>query len=499
LIAALAAHAGSQPDREAVVSGAERVVYRKLWRRSAALANLLTDLGLAAGDIVPLRLGDGGDLIVGFLGTLLAGGRPFPLHPGSTAAEQRRLLGGHAPAISLATTSEARIGEHTVCGPFRSEAAEPARRPSAGEVLLATSGSTGDPRVARLGLANIAWNAAVHAESIGLNADDRLLAVLPMAHSATLVAQVVAALQLGATLVVAPRPFTTRTFLETLGAERITATGLIPTHVRWLADRRAESLLAGVDLSQLRIVTIGAAPIEPALLTAFADMLAHRTHSLAQVFVTYGMTEAGPRITTLNPADHPGHAASVGLPLSGVEVRVVDPAAPAIGLPPGCEGELQVRTPGKLLGYLLDPPRPDAADLAAGESGHRTGHWLATGDLATIDEAGFVQLRGRLKELIVCGGAKISPREVEAALLENPEIRDAAVVAEPHAALGQIAKAYVVPAGRLTEDEVLAELAALLAPFKLPRRVVVVDELPYLPAGKVDKQRLAKLAAADRP
>jgi acyl-CoA synthetase (AMP-forming)/AMP-acid ligase II len=491
LFGTLADHAASRPDREAVVCGDARTPYRMLWRRSAALANLLVDLGLAQGDVVPMRLDDDVDFIVGLLGALMAGGRPFPLHPGATQAEERRLLGGHDPALSLATTSEARVGEHAVCGPFRSEADRPAIRPSAPEVLLATSGSTGDPRVARLSLPGIAWNAAAHAESIGLTADDRLLAVSPMAHSATLVAQVVATLQLGATLVVAPRPFTTRTFIETLGAEKVTATALIPAHVRWLADQRAESLLAEADLTHLRIVTIGAAPIAPGLLAAFSGLLAARTASRARVFVTYGMTEAGPRITTLGPADMSAHADSVGRPLAGVTVRVVNPAAPAIGLPPGSEGELQVRTPGRLLGYLLAPP--DAGDIG------ETDVWLPTGDLATIDEAGFVQLRGRLKELIISGGAKISPREVEAALLENPGVRDAAVVAEPHDALGEIARAYVVPAGPLTEDEILADLATRLAPFKLPRRIVVVDALPYLPAGKVDKRRLAQLAPTDRP
>ncbi len=450
ILEAIATWARLSPAAEAVVAPDCRLGYSELWNRAQARAR-----ELEAGTIVPVSDEDGPAFIVDWLGALLAGARPLSLHAGTTGPEVESLLARDPDGHPLGATSPG------------AEASRPHH-----EALLPTSGSTAEPRVARLGLDAIAWNAGAHALSIGLSGpDQRILVVSAMAHAATLVAQVVAGLQLGATLVLGARPFAARTFLETVDRERVTATALTPTHVRWLVDGRADAVFAAADLSSLRIVTVGSAPADPEALRLLA-----RRFPGARIFTTYGLTEAGPRVTTLAPEDFASHPDSVGRPVAGVAVRIAHPLDPGRELPPGSEGELQVRTPSRMRGYLGEP------ELAA--------EWLPTGDLATIDTAGFVTLRGRLKDIIVCGGAKISPREVEHALCQDRRVREAAVVSEPHAALGEVVKAFVVPAGPLDADEILAALATRLSAHKLPRRVVVVDALPYTATGKVDKRRL---------
>jgi acyl-CoA synthetase (AMP-forming)/AMP-acid ligase II len=418
ILQAVARHASSCPDVEAVVTPHERVAYGELAARVSRRAE-----GFVAGAIQPVQDGDGLAFTVDFLAALQAGASPLILHRGETLA----------------------VG---ACHDPR-------------EVLLPTSGSTAEPRIARLSEKAVAWNAGAHAGSVGLGGPGhRILVAGALAHAATLVAQVVAGLQLGATLVFASRPFTAKGFLETAAAERVTATAPTPAHVRLLLEPRADAAWAALDLSALRIVTIGSAPIDPEAVWQIRRLLP----GSARVFLTYGLTEAGPRVTTLSPEDFALRPESVGRPLPGVAVK----------LDPG--GELLVRTPGRMEGYLGEPP------LA--------GEWLRTGDLATIDTGGFVTLRGRLKEIIVSGGAKISPREVEHALCQDRRVREAAVVPEPHPILGEVAKAFVVLAGPLDADEILAALATRLSPHKLPRRLVIVDALPCTPAGKVDKRRL---------
>jgi len=435
----LARHAAERPAADALVTPAERCSYGELAGRVAARAG-----ASSPGRTVPVPDGDGATFLVDFLAALRAGARPLVLHQAPTPFELAGLTGQQAADDEVAR----------------------------GEILLPTSGSTAEPRIARLGQEAVAWNAAAHARSVGLVGEGhRLLIAGSLAHAATLVAQVAAGLQLGAALVVAPRPFTARAFFETVSRERVTATALTPTHVRWLLDPRADRALAAVDVACLQIVTVGSAPVDPEAIRGLALRF-----PAARVFVTYGLTEAGPRVTTLAPEDFAAHPDSVGRPLPGVAVRVAHPADPHRELPPGTEGELQVLTPGRMRGYLGEPPP--------------AGDWLRTGDLAVMDADGFVTLRGRLKEIIVSGGAKISPREVERALCEDDRVQEAAVVAEPHEALGEVVKAYVVPAAPLDADEILAALATRLSAHKLPRRLVVVDALPRTPAGKVDKRRL---------
>ncbi len=456
-------HALQRPEHEAIVTGTERVTMRTLQRRVAALMNHLRERGVQPMDIVPLVLENGADFVVALLAVLGVGARPLPISPAWTTRERETLLEGILAPVALVEPTDpsgSRLASAHDVGPFVREAEPVSFAPDA-EVLLPTSGSTGTPKIVRLGLAGLVWNATAHAASIGLGPEDRVFVVSPMVHAATLVAQVIAGVKRGATLVCQRGPFMPRAFLKALEIERITATSLTPTHARMVLERGMSRGIPLGDLSRLAWVSIGAAPAEAALLKAFSDFLAEC--SPARLYVTYGLTEAGPRVSLLPPDRLVDRAETVGLPLEGLTVKVE-------------EGQLFVRTPSRMLGYLDEPPL--------------TEEWLATGDLASLDAEGFITLHGRIKELIVSGGINISPFEVEKAILQDERIRDAAVVGIPHPVYGEVPVAYVVPAMPLAPDEVLTGLGGRLAPYKLPRQVHVLAELPRTATGKVDKRQL---------
>ncbi len=478
---ALDRHARTRPGHEALVTGAERVSYATLRRRVCGLCDRLRAVGVGPGTIVPLMLDNDTHFVVALLAVLRLGAHPLPLPPSTPPDERAALLAGLTIPVKLVNAGLAAAAQDgpapLVAEPFvqESETDHGGHHPGA-ELLVPTSGSTGQPRIARLSEAGSVWNALAHAESIGLGPDDRVLVVSPMYHSATLVAQLIATLWHGGTLVLMRGPFMPRAYLKAIETERITVSSLTPTHVRLIQDKRSmrSPIVAASDLSSLETLTIGAAPIEPTLLREFAAEFSTKTE--ARVHVTYGLTEAGPRVTTLPAESLNERADSIGLPLRGIELRVVDLREPELPLPAGTEGELQVRTPSRMIGYLGEDPLKDG--------------WLSTGDLAVIDSAGFVALRGRLKEIIVSGGANVSSWEVEQALCADGRVHEAAVVGEPHEVFGEIVRAYVVPSAPVDTEEVIQALSTRLAPYKLPRKVTLVDALPRTPSGKVDKCRL---------
>lgn len=477
-------------DDDAVVAGEERLSHAMLARRVAALAERLLAAGLPAGAIVPIALENGADFVVALLGALAAGGRPLPLPPASTPTERLALLGlaAGAPVGPLLAMPGA-LAEGPLLGmpgglaegpllaaPFDAEASTgvPDFGPAA-EVLLATSGSTGAAKIARLAWPAVVWNGRAHAASLALGAGARVLVVSPLFHAAPLVAQLVGTLAVGGAVILPRGPFTPRGVLALAARERATALALTPAHAA-LFLRRAGAA-DGQTLDELRAVSIGAAPMPQAALAAFQAYLGAIAPA-ARLYVTYGLTEAGPRVTTLDLTARPDKAGTVGLPLPGIEARVLDPERPDPGqpLPPGAVGELWLRTPGRMRGYVGAPARMD--------------DWLPTGDQAVIDEEGFITLRGRYSELILTGGASVAPQEVEAALAADPRVREAAVVGVPHPIYGEIVHAFVVPAVEVSEQELLAALGTRLAPYKLPRKVTLLADLPRTASGKVARRRL---------
>jgi acyl-CoA synthetase (AMP-forming)/AMP-acid ligase II len=238
----------------------------------------------------------------------------------------------------------------------------------------------------------------------------------------------------------------------------------------------------GSDLSGPWSVSIGSAPLAPATLKKLQDAMPQ-----ASVINSYGLTEAGPAFITMPKEEASRRIGSVGLPMPPMEVSVVDPDTDEPRAPNEV-GELLVRLPGKRREYYKDDAATASTWTADG--------WLRTGDLAYLDEDGFVYISGRIKDMIIRGGNNIYATDVEAVILEHPAVQEAAVVGVAHQVLGEDVGAFVVckPGTTLTDDELAAFCAERLADYKRPRKMWFVDELPRNATGKVMKHKLREQA-----
>ncbi len=235
--------------------------------------------------------------------------------------------------------------------------------------------------------------------------------------------------------------------------------------------------LASTDLSSLQVLTYGAAPASPELIRTAAERLPGV--GLAN---TFGQTETLGSITILPPGDHsPERLASVGRPLPGVEIRVIDPAT-GEDVPAGTVGELLVK---EGTGATVDAM---ATDDSPG--------WLRTGDLVSVDDGGYLYPAGRLSDTIDRGGEKFAPMELEGVVRRHPAVRDVAVVGVPDTEMGQRVGVAVVVDGAITMEDLRDFCRGSIAPFKMPERLLVVDELPYSDFGKVDRKALRALIGA---
>jgi acyl-CoA synthetase (AMP-forming)/AMP-acid ligase II len=245
----------------------------------------------------------------------------------------------------------------------------------------------------------------------------------------------------------------------------------------------ASPRFADADLSSPLAVSIGSAPLAPATLKKLQDAMPQ-----ASVMNSYGLTEAGPAFITMPNEEASKRVGSVGKPMPPMEVKVVDPESDE-PRPPHEVGELLVRLPGKHREYYKD----DSANATTWTSDG----WLRTGDLAYLDDDGFVYISGRIKDMIIRGGNNIYATDVEAVILEHPDVQEAAVVGVPHQVLGEDVGAFVVckPGAHVDEAALLAFCADRLADYKRPRRLWLVPELPRNATGKVMKHKLREQAA----
>jgi acyl-CoA synthetase (AMP-forming)/AMP-acid ligase II len=273
----------------------------------------------------------------------------------------------------------------------------------------------------------------------------------------------------GATVILRPPPASIEGLPAALAATSGTVLFLVPTQFRRLLELSDEAL---APLRCLRLLLSSGAPLTAA---ERADIGARLCPNF---FEYYASTEGG-GVSLLTPEDHAAHRESVGRPVFGVEVEIVDDDDRSLSS--GVVGILRYRGPGVAPGYYNDPE-------ASAETFH--GDWFYPGDLATLDAQRFITLKGRRKDMIIRGGINIYPAEVEAILLDHPEVVDAAVVGRPSREFGEEVTAFVRLRSHLPESELLGWCEARLAPYKRPREVIAVEELPRNSAGKVLKAEL---------
>ncbi len=428
--------------------------------RAGALARDLAERGVRAGDRVAISLPNRWPLAAVTLATLKLGATIAPLDPLLKPDERAGIIADLQPA--LVVEDAARIDSHDWPG---------MPSPSAPAMVLYTSGSTGRPKGALLShaavtFANESWADAVMA----LTPDDVVLAVLPLTHAFGFNGALLAPLLAGATVVLVER-FTPEAVAHTIREGGVTVFPGVATMFRRMLD--VDDFAGG---PRLRLAVSGAAPCPFALAEEW------RARTGTRIIRGYGMTELFRPISYL-AGDATDVPASIGRAVPGVDLRVVDDNGRTLGA--GETGELWIRTPGAMDGYLgaHDESRAVLSDK-----------WFRTGDLACISDAGFVTIVGRKRERILRGGYSIFPPEVEMLLLTHPAIAEAAVIGVPHPDLGEEVAAFVAlrPGAAATVEDIVAFSRDRLASFKYPRQVTILPALPRSATGKILKARLVR-------
>jgi malonyl-CoA/methylmalonyl-CoA synthetase len=480
---AVAATAAAHGDRPALTVGDAAVTHGELDARVARAAGWLRARGVAPGDRVLLAGPSSLELVIAYLAILRAGAVMVPADPGSTARELAHLV---SDSGATAAWASAPLRDHlgatglALLAALEEEAdGEPlAELPTDGAataILAYTSGTTGAPKGVPLSHANLLASIRAAMAAWRWTRDDVLVHALPLSHQHGL-SGVHATLLAGSRAIVLPR-FDADRLCDTIRDSGATVLFAVPAiYERLMAAPRA----VGADLRSLRLAVSGSAALPPGLAERLREALG--TLPLER----YGSTEAGLNLS--NPYRGPRKAGSVGLPLPGVEVAVVD--ADGRETCAGEDGELVVRGPQVFAGYWRAPEATAAA--------FRDGGWFRTGDIARLDPIdGYVAITGRLKEMIVSGGLNVYPREVELVLEEDPAVARAVVVGAPSERWGEEVVAFVVVANGdgLDRDSLDRHVRDRLAPYKCPKRVIEIDELPVNRMGKVVRGELVKRLA----
>ncbi|RFU20500.1 FadD3 family acyl-CoA ligase [Geodermatophilus marinus] len=343
--------------------------------------------------------------------------------------------------------------------------------PGAISSILFTSGTTGRPKGAMLGQGQLLEVFAAYARGLGVGPDDRALAANPFFHTFGYAAGILTCLLAGATLVPLPQ-FDPAQVLEIIERERITWLPGPPTVYAMLMDSPARP---GRDTGSLRLAVTGASVVPGELIRRMRADLGFR-----QVLTAYGLTESSGTVTmcSLDDPDEVVEQTS-GRPLPGVQVEIRDQAGGVC--PPGTPGEICVRGTNVMTGYLDDP---EATAEAVDPDG-----WLHTGDVGFLDDAGYLHITDRLKDMFIVGGFNAYPAEIERIMTQHPAVSQAAVVGVPDLRLGEVGRAYVIPrrGESPSSDALIAWCRERMANYKVPREVVVTDDLPRNAAGKISK------------
>lgn len=494
----IAQRAAQTPEAQAIAApGRGPLSYGALWAHVEETAGVLRTSGLGRGDAVAIVLPNGPEMVAAFL-AVASCATSAPLNPTYSEREfdfylsdldAKALLvqaGDDSPALEVARTrgipvlrlhpqTEGAAGLFTLEG----EPVGPAREEGLAEsadvaLVLHTSGTTSRPKMVPLSHTNLCTSAYNIATTLRLGEADRCLNVMPLFHIHGLMAAVLASMAAGASIVCTPGFYATQ-FFDWMQACRPTWYTAVPTmHQAILA--RAESHREVIESRPLRFIRSSSASLPPQVLAALEATFG------APVVEAYGMTEAAHQMTS-NPlppgARKPG---SVG-PAAGPEVAIMDERGTL--LPGGATGEVAIHGRNVTRGYTANP---DANHQAF------TDGWFRTGDQGYLDEDGYLFLTGRLKEMINRAGENIAPREVDEVLLEHTDVVQAVAFAVPDSRLGEgVAAAVILAQGATVTELQLREFAATrLAPFKVPERIVFLDEIPKGPTGKLQRIGLAE-------
>jgi long-chain acyl-CoA synthetase len=492
----LSASAERAPDTKAVTFPGCTLTYARLHAWVNSLAQAFSALGVARGDAVSILLANSPDFLATYLAVVRLGAVAVPLNTFLTAEELRALVTDSRSRLLVTSAAFADTaapladcvpsvldidsgdGRYVPCREAPETAAAPEAAPDADDnepaTYIYTSGTTGTPKGVVLTHGNLTSNVESCRKAFPVGPDDRFLVFLPLFHSFTLTVSTLLPLSAGARIVLcaSARPF--GRLVKRIATERVSVIAAVPAFYKALARTKIPGL--SIVMRSLRFCISGSAPLPGTVLEAFEKRFR------APLLEGYGLSEAAP-VVSVNPFDGVRKPGSAGLPLPGVEVRIVGETGEACAA--GDVGEVTVKGPNVMEGYLR-MPEETAAAVSDG--------WLRTGDMGRLDDDGYLFIVDRKKDLILHRGMNVYPREIEEVLLKHPAIAEAAVIGTPHPNHGEVPTAYVIlnDGASVTADDVKEACSSQLAAYKVPKAVHFVKDVPRTATGKIHKRKLAE-------
>lgn len=490
----------STPEEAIAITAPQRkpLTYRDMRECVSRVHRQLAARGIGAGDRVAIVLPNGPEMAVSFL-AIASGLSAAPLNPAYKETEYEFYLSDLRPKLVLVEAgsvnpvraaaakldipvAELQVPDDAPAGFFslwKEEADAMSPSPDSEALVLHTSGTTSRPKVVPLSQANLFASANNIAATLKLGQSDHCLNVMPLFHIHGLMAVILSSMASGASVCCTPG-FQALRFFGWAREENPTWYSAVPTMHQAILQR-AERNQEAVEAMNLRFVRSSSASLPPTVFKAL------ETTFRCPVIEAYGMTEASHQMAS-NPlppgVQKPGF---VGM-AAGPEIRIFDDKGTMV--PAGSEGEICIKGANVTVGYENNPSANNASF---------TRGWFRTGDQGYLDADGYLKITGRIKEIINRGGEKVSPLEVDDVLLEHPSVRQAVTFGMPHKSLGEeVAAAVVLAEGANLTSSQLQEFASkTLAAYKVPRRIVFLDEVPKGPTGKVQRIGLAKLLGLD--
>ncbi|HWF50041.1 MAG TPA: long-chain fatty acid--CoA ligase [Solirubrobacteraceae bacterium] len=482
--------AARDPDRVAVKLDGVEVTYGLLDGATALMAGLLAEKGVGPGDRVGIMLPNVPYFAVCYYGALRAGAVVVPMN---VLLKQREvafyvrdsgaklLLAWHGFAQDAQAGAQAAGAECVPVAPgeFEQLLGTASPRPEVADtddsdtaVILYTSGTTGTPKGAELTHDNLKCNCEIARGLFGLGAEAVTLGALPLFHSFGQTCGLNATIAGGGMLTLIPR-FDPAKALEIIERDHVSVFEGVPTMYNAMLHCPDAS---SYDTSTLEVCASGGAAMPVEVMHGFGEKFG------CKVLEGYGLSETSP-VASFNHPDRERKPGSIGTPVAGVEMKVVDDEG--LDLPTGEVGEIVIRGHNVMKGYWN---RPDATDEAIRDG------WFHSGDLAKVDEDGYFFIVDRKKDMIIRGGYNVYPREIEEVLYEHPAVREVAVLGIPHDELGEeIGAAVALKDGaEVTTDELRQHVKGQVAAYKYPRRVWLVDDLPKGPTGKILKREIER-------
>ncbi|MEV0063310.1 AMP-binding protein [Nocardia sp. NPDC050718] len=466
--------ATADPHGPALADDSTTLSNAQFHARVEAAASILHRAGVRADDVVAVVLPNRVELVVVLFAAWRLGAAVTPVNPGLTDDDIRYQIEDSGAGVVIGEPGRAGV---TLAVDDLARSAGPVAAAAPVDnlaLIIYTSGTTGRPKGVLLGHENLAAMCTMIIGALGLDASDHSLLILPLFHVNGIVVSVLSPLLAGGRTTVAGK-FSASGFFDAVARIRPTYFSAVPAiYAMLVAQPEGER----PDASSLRLAICGAAPTPAELIDRFQQRYG------VPIVEGYGLSE-GTCASTLNPVAGQRKPGTVGLPLPGQAVAIMDPDGALVA--PGEPGEVVVRGPNVMRGYL-GKPTETAATVVDG--------WLHTGDVGYFDPDGYLVLVDRIKDMIIRGGENLYPKEIENALYRHPAVHEAAVVGVPDAVLGEVPVAHVVaaPRARITAAELTEHCRAELAAFKVPVAIVLTAEMPRNPVGKIDKKQLRALA-----